>query len=199
MLSSSDKVTSLWEFLSLFFTQDRIKSWRDEIFEENGTGIETCVNLITLSPTVHAAWQQALFALKPLELSNDKKRLTLQFFWLPKNNITNDVDVLRRPDPMASLEGVDGFFLFDFRTNRRISSGHIITMETDDPIAKPLPSFKLLEMQWILQRFMSMSGAAEPVEIPYEDDDDEYDYEYDDEYDDRERDDDGYLVDRESR
>ena len=37
-----------------------------------------------------------------------------------------------------------------------------ISLETDDPVTRPLPDFRLLEMQWFLHRVAAMSGAAEP-------------------------------------
>jgi len=43
---------------------------------------------------------------------------------------------------------------------RDLRSEDTFTLTTDDPVNKPLPSFKLLHMQWILQRITAMSGAA---------------------------------------
>lgn len=54
--------------------------WKKDLFGRRGT--EICENLVTMGPTVHAYWRAAFFALKPLELSEDKKSLKLQFFWL---------------------------------------------------------------------------------------------------------------------
>lgn len=47
--------------------------------------------------------------------------------------------------------------LFDCDTERIIKSGEKITLQTDDP----LPSMELLEMQWILNRVKTISGAAD--------------------------------------
>jgi hypothetical protein len=43
---------------------------------------------------------------------------------------------------------------------RRIYSGETFTFTTKDPKNLPLPSMELLEMQWLLQRLVAMSGAA---------------------------------------
>jgi len=43
----------------------------------------------------------------------------------------------------------------------KIQSGTYFTLQTDDPETKPLPSFRLLELQWFLQRVMGMAGAAD--------------------------------------
>lgn len=40
-------------------------------------------------------------------------------------------------------------------------SGDLITLTTDDPKVRPLPSFKLLQLQWFCQRLMRLSGIAE--------------------------------------
>jgi hypothetical protein len=41
--------------------------------------------------------------------------------------------------------------LVNVDTGHRISSGDEIVLTTTDPEALPLPNFKILEMQWILQ------------------------------------------------
>jgi hypothetical protein len=43
---------------------------------------------------------------------------------------------------------------------RGIESGDIFTFTTDDPVIRPLPSWELLDMQWVLQRLTAMSGGA---------------------------------------
>jgi hypothetical protein len=48
--------------------------------------------------------------------------------------------------------------------DRRIKSGDLFELKTDDPDARPLPSMKLLEMRWFLQRVMGMAGAADELE-----------------------------------
>jgi hypothetical protein len=58
------------------------------------------------------------------------------------------------------------------RSVRKIESGDIFTLTTDNPRKRPLPSLELLEMQWILQRITAMSGAAGTPEIDWDDDDD---------------------------
>jgi hypothetical protein len=58
------------------------------------------------------------------------------------------------------------------KSPRSIQSGDIFTLTTDDPEGRPLPSWELLDMQWILQRITAMSGAAGPPEFDDDDDDD---------------------------
>jgi len=63
--------------------------------------------------------------------------------------------------------------LFNHETRRVISSGDEISLETDDPVNKPLPSLKLLEMQWFLHRVAAMSAATEPQDDFHDDDSDD--------------------------
>lgn len=39
-----------------------------------------------------------------------------------------------------------------------IKSGEIFEIKTDDAVERPLPSFKLLEMRWFLDRVIGMAG-----------------------------------------
>jgi hypothetical protein len=55
----------------------------------------------------------------------------------------------------------------------RIRSGEIFTFTTNDPENLPLPSLGLLEMQWVLQRLVGMSGAAGWPTFTTDDDDDD--------------------------
>jgi hypothetical protein len=57
-----------------------------------------------------------------------------------------------------------------------IRSGDVFTLTTDDPQARPLPHWDLMEMQWMLQRLVGISGAADwpELDLSEEDDDDFY-------------------------
>jgi hypothetical protein len=137
----------------------------------------------------HDMWNKGIFALKPLELSADKRQLTIQFFWQPQYNhqLGSHVDLLKEP---LSSKGLCQVKIQDKTRNkpivipysltltrvdkpsRDIQSGEIFTNTTDDPQSKPLPSWQLLEMQWFLQRITAMSGATETPDLDLNDDDD---------------------------
>lgn len=160
----------------MFWSPDKVNAWMKEVFE-NEEPYESAKNLITLSPDVHVAWQKALFALKPISLSVDKKRLEMQLFWMPRYKHPKLVDPRRVPDPIAALKSAGDWSLLDYKLGRLIRSGHTIIMETDDPEKKPLPSVALLDMQWTLQRLTCMSAAGEHEDLaPYDDDDDDEGY-----------------------
>ncbi|KAF4631716.1 hypothetical protein G7Y89_g6415 [Cudoniella acicularis] len=66
-----------------------------------------------------------------------------------------------------SLDSNNGIRLADLRGPqdfRLLKSGDIFEIKTDDAEVRPLPSFKLLEMQWFLQRVIGMAGAADVEE-----------------------------------
>lgn len=70
-------------------------------------------------------------------------------------------------EPLRSeiLKGVDNDYwlccLESDGSYRGIQSGQKFSFITNDPVNQPLPSWDLLEMQWILQRLVRMSGAAD--------------------------------------
>ena len=147
--------------------------WKRTIFqdpENPAVGVEGCFNLISLSPDAHDLWNQGLFALKPLKLSRDQKKLTVQFFWQVQGNyeIESQIDLLTEPTSSKGLEvavnksGKHHWLtrLENDGSTPRIHSGDMFTFTTTDPKKLPLPSVELLEMQWVLQRLVGMSGAA---------------------------------------
>ena len=175
--------TSFWWLLNVFWDKDRVAEWRNRIFPNPNhpdTGVEACFNLICLDPSAHRMWNKGFFALKPLILANDKK-LTVQFFWQPQYSHGNKdpVDLLKEPLSSRDLrltekEGIEYFLTrrqVD-RSYRGIESGDIFTFTTDDPAIRPLPSWELLDMQWVLQRLTAMSGGAEALDVDVYDDED---------------------------
>jgi hypothetical protein len=169
---TSDMIPKFWNLLHLFWDEDRVEKWRRTIFpdsENPDIGAEGCFNLISLTPTAHDLWNKGLFALKPLELSRDQKKLTVQFFWQVRGNhdIKSQIDLLTEPTSSEDLEVVANESNIHWLTRLendgstpRIRSGDTFTFTTKDPENLPLPSLELLEMQWVLQRLVGMSGAA---------------------------------------
>ena len=166
-----DSPYSFWNLLKSYWSDDRVQEWRDAIFSNQNDptqGVETCRNLICLSPDAHTFWMKSYFALQPVRLSDDKKSLEVKFHWMPRRR-NHNLDILS-PPPL--LEILDGIRLYDNPTDRPISSGDSIFLTTDDPENYPLPHYGLLEMQWILQRVAAMSGAADIYDDFDNDDDD---------------------------
>jgi len=157
-----------WKLLRLFWDKDRITKWKETIFPDSqnpNTGVDRCFNLISLDAGVHVKWTKGLFALKPLGLSSDRKQLIVQFFWqVPGNyDMESQVDLLTEPTSSKGLDDVGDDYLSrkqDDGSTPCIRSGEVFTLTTKDPEKLPLPSVELLEMQWVLQRVVGMSGAA---------------------------------------
>jgi len=157
--------------------------WRSMVFPNSqnpDVGVEKCFNLISLTPTAHDMWNRGLFALKPLELSPDLKKLTVQFFWQARGSykLKSRIDLLTKPTSSRGLDlGGEGYFLSRSENDvsssgvHLIQSGETFTFTTEDPQNLPLPSLELLEMQWILQRLVGMCGAAEWPSLDLDDDD----------------------------
>lgn len=153
---------SFWATLRMFWAQERVDAWHNAIFP---LGTEVCQNLICLALHVHGYWERGYFALKPIRLSDDKKRLDVQFFWLQQHKFASQVNILQTPSlPKGLDQGPNFAKLWNHQTDKKICSGDEISLETDDPATRPLPDFKVLEMQWFLHRVTAMSGAAEPLD-----------------------------------
>ena len=68
-------------------------------------------------------------------------------------------------DGLDQNEGAFDHGIIDLRDackKKMIKTSDIFELTTNDAIARPLPSFQLLEMQWFLTRVVGMAGAAFP-------------------------------------
>src|SRR3954468_23667005 len=101
-------------YLYQFWSQDRVDAWYNTIFS---SGTEVVYNLMCLGPPAHKDHERAYFALEPKEISDDKKRLTVKFFWLPRNQYSPKVDILSSPLIPEDLDGRNhGVGLWNFHT-----------------------------------------------------------------------------------
>ncbi|KAL1962943.1 hypothetical protein VTN77DRAFT_9039 [Rasamsonia byssochlamydoides] len=158
--------------MRLFWSDDRVGAWYKTMFPQ-GRFEEVCYNLMCLNPLAHRYHRKAYFALKPIEISDDEKRLKVKIFWLdPSKPPTKDVGILCTPSLEGKDRGPNKAKLYDHVTDRKICSGDELLFETNDPANMPLPRMELLDMQWVLHRVAAMSGAAEPQD-DYDDDMDE--------------------------
>jgi len=170
---------TFWDCLKNFWPREKVTAWEAELFPEgiSGIGIESVHNRITFSPSAHDYWNRGAFALKPISMSDDNTTLKVQFFWQKKQTDTQAaMSLLTTPFSTEDLDQNEGAFdtgivrLFNCR-DKRIQSGDFFELKTDNAIARPLPSFQLLEMQWFLQRVVGMAGAAVPYEGHWVDED----------------------------
>jgi hypothetical protein len=171
-----------WDHLKIFWPEEKVAAWEAELFPGgiDETGIDKVYNLLTLSRDAHASWNRGAFALKPISVYNDNSTLKVQFFWQKKQEDTQPtISLLTTPFSTENLDhnkgAVDSSIirLFNIHTQKPIKSGEFFELQTDDAIARPLPSFQLLEMQWFLQRVVGMAGAAGPYDPDWDTDSDE--------------------------
>ncbi|KKZ66560.1 hypothetical protein EMCG_07674 [[Emmonsia] crescens] len=159
-----------WRVLRLFWNERRVDSWYQAVADP---GTETVQNLLCLAPNTREYHERAYFALRPVRMDKQKQTLVVQFYWLPWINNPSSISLSTRPSiPSSSYSRADraGHFvkLFNVMGDYKISSGDEITMETADLERLPLPDLALLDLQWILHRVVALSGGAEPVEVPYD-------------------------------
>jgi hypothetical protein len=113
----------------MFWSEDRVQTWFDQIFKDPKT--EVCYNLMCLALSVHKYWEKGYFALKPISLSDDKKRLEIQFFWLTKRN-RGDTTILQRPILSGEpKKGPNMTILMNCDTEKAICSGDQISLRTN--------------------------------------------------------------------
>ena len=162
-----------WDHLRSFWSEEKVAAWEAELFPRglSEPGNEIVANRITLSKDAHGYWNRGAFALKPISISDDSTTLKVQFFWQKKQpDIQATIGLCTIPPSTEGLDRNEGAFDYgraaDLTDEERkfIKTGDIFNLKTDDPIMKPLPSFKLLELQWFLTRVVGMAGAAFPYE-----------------------------------
>ena len=92
--------TNVWSMLNNFFTPAQVQKWRESIFPNGNSqmGVETAENMITLSKHAHELWNMGGFALKPIYIQGDKKRLIMQFFWQARHE-----DLINEPLKFTTL------------------------------------------------------------------------------------------------
>lgn len=155
-------LSDFWEALECYWSPENVSAWKEQVLDPDG--VDTCSNLMCLVNVARRLWELAVFALKPLSLSEDKRQLEVQFYWLPMNRYRQTMPVTAIPSPfphnLSSTNAGYTTVLCNIVTRSRISSGDIFTFKTDDPVGHPLPSMQLLNMQWILTRVLALSGAA---------------------------------------
>ncbi|KAG5291808.1 hypothetical protein I7I48_03723 [Histoplasma ohiense] len=176
------RIPHFWKVLEAFWTQDKINSWRSLIFRDPENPLkpfDACFNLICMSNTLHALWGDGHFAIRPLNYNDDKTKLEAEIHWLPRYN-HGPLDTIPLDTPTLSSRGLQNSFYksgvptFPISIDgQAITSGHKVVFETTDPKRLPLPSRELLEMQWALNRVLSMSAAAEYQGYDEDDDDDD--------------------------
>ena len=101
--------------------------------------------------------------------------MNVKFEWLPQYEHSSTVDLLEIPRSSHALSGGPNVLLSNVRTRNFLTSGDIITFTTTDPLTIPLPSWPLLEMQYILNRLVALRGAGQQDQDDDEEEEDDED------------------------
>lgn len=133
--------------------------------------------MITFRSDIHKLWNTGHFALKPVDISTDMRTLIVEFYWQARKEKEMPIRMHLTELPW-STEGATDFNIkpnndFEQRDSassqrKPLRSGDKLTLTTSDPESMPLPSMKILELQWFLTRIVGMAGAGE------DDEDEEY-------------------------
>ncbi|KAJ5851562.1 uncharacterized protein N7529_010947 [Penicillium soppii] len=188
---------SLWRFVDIFWGKSTAERWRKAVFSNRKDAqlpVDDCSNLICLRDDIRSAWSKGLLALRPFWKSDDNTKLDIEFYWQPKNDHKpyDLIDVVKEPISSKDAESVEQLnVVVPQRGGRKykdkdkdsegdspnvlspIKSGYRFRMTTDDPVARPLPNFDLLDMQWHFSRMVAFSNAA--AIFPHDDHDDDED------------------------
>jgi hypothetical protein len=176
---STERVKKFWDILQMFWKEEVVEEWQRPLFVDPNTpyrGTENVANMISLTSTLHRFYSDGAFALRPIQISNDKTKLELEFHWLVIEERKPDaMNLLDRPQSsLARRESGKGYGPF-LRYATLLTSGTRFTMTTDDSVNKPLPDPSLMTLQWHLQRVLAMSGAAGWSDEDFENEGDEED------------------------
>lgn len=178
-----DRISNFWKVLPAFWSPEQIRAWEAKIFRDPQHPLKPfdhCFNLICLNKDIHSMWNDGFLAFRPLGYHDEMRKLDIQVFWQPNqgHRLNDRIPITKKA---ISSGGLARTSRFDGVLTRRIAvgdeaeyvrSGHIFTLSTHDPIDHPLPSKELLEMQWHINRVVSLSGAAGTAEFEVDSDDD---------------------------
>jgi len=191
----TERVKGFWSILRMFWKQEVVDNWHKVLFVDPNTpyrGTENVSNMISFTSTLHRFHSNGAFALRPIQISDDKTKLELEFHWLEieERELGTGINLLDRPQSSQartrSGKGYGPFIRYDTGDNgdfTPLESGTRFTMSTDDPENMPLPDPGLMALQWHLQRVLAMSGAAGWSDDDFDNDDDD-DFDNDDDDDD---------------
>jgi HNH endonuclease len=169
---SSTERDRFWNILGIFWPTNDVAEWQRDVCTMAHLGI--IENLLKLNTFAHEAWNNFLFALKPVN-RHCREKLDVEIYWLrrsptrPCTNISQS-QFLTKPDfPANFLYGDQGLNLYHNGTGSTFRSGQIITLKPNLSESLPLSSFNICTMQWHLSRLAAMVGATNI----FDDDDDD--------------------------
>lgn len=155
----------------LLFFPDNLKTWSEAIWRGGGEYVDSCENLMCLSPNAHMFLSKGCFGLEPLTKSPDERELTMRVHWFNQEGYSCNRSFSTVPELFKSASGTkleggpNGSAMADHSSSqdgqvRLVKSGDHVTMRTADPYSFPLPDMHILHMQFRMQLLVAASGAA---------------------------------------
>ncbi|KAK1992392.1 hypothetical protein LX36DRAFT_588502 [Colletotrichum falcatum] len=162
-------------------TESLMKLWGDKVIEgfmeEMNLGhIDVAENMISLNCLIHFWMDQVKIALEPVEERSDPRNLALRFRILQDSKLRpmkgkksefDDDGLELNQDPNELLRDLRtptgeplGFYARNAETGQAIRDGHLFYVRTDDPIARPLPSIRILQVHYRMSSMMRLAGAV---------------------------------------
>ncbi|CAI7670572.1 unnamed protein product [Penicillium bialowiezense] len=154
-----------WVRLRFYWTEEKVNEWRRQLEEGALINTEKIYNMITLDAQVQEYWDRGLIAFRPVRVNRDQTEMQIAFYWLSNKeclgniwqhqSVSLELSAFERPryeDPEGDK------VIIHAETGKKICSGDVFTVRTDDKEHHPLPSFELLEMRWHLSRMAAMMG-----------------------------------------
>lgn len=166
-----------WDLAYIFWPSERIRLWKELIFGEQPEHnmlhtkvTDACFNSICISPQIYRMWRMGAFALKPLEYNAEMTELEVEWYWLPlqEHSIYDSVPLNKFPLSSSGLDStrsklnntINLVIVLSPHEIQIVKTGDRFIFKTKDPENLPLPSKDLLELQFNMQRIVSMAGAA---------------------------------------
>ncbi|KAI5310108.1 hypothetical protein KEM55_001607 [Ascosphaera atra] len=158
---------NFWELIKLLWRPEQLTSWYEALFDRRGNYNDSCINMMMLNPLAHRYHSRGYFGLRPLHINADETELKVEFRWLnqgvAREPYSSFPDIFA-PLPNGRTYGPDNSMLAHHGDRHFVRSGEVITFTTTDKKRRPLPSWEILQLQWVMQCISAMCGAAEAMD-----------------------------------
>ncbi|KAI5301254.1 hypothetical protein KEM55_007951 [Ascosphaera atra] len=117
----------LWSYHEKFWKEEKLRTWKEAIFNIDDTYEDSCKNILTLSPDAHGYHGKARFALRVKHASEDKKSMDLEFHWLRFNKYEASRSLKDMPQPSFTGEssGQGNSRLYNHDSDRPYCTGAV--------------------------------------------------------------------------
>ncbi|KAH3592609.1 hypothetical protein KXV95_002432 [Aspergillus fumigatus] len=158
---NTDVMRQFFEGLRQVWSDEKVDEWYNAIYGDV-SGPEKPENLVLLSPDAYLLFTKGYIAFEPVDKDPEGMWLSLKLWWLQRDEKDN-VDFSIIPHLPSDLNPYEyGIALHDVCNDSPLLSGKTITLNTHDPQNYPLPDTRIIEMQWVLNRVLALSGSVKP-------------------------------------